>query len=321
MASTMPLRTERGSPTFSSTDPRELALYFRELELLFVKHTTGTSTDQEKKEWALFYLPVAVMDDWEMLPEYKALNKTWDDFKQAVEQLYPGSQAADRYTRADLDNHVARWRANGIATLGDWASFYRTFQAISGWLIAKGRLSQYDQSGRALRVLSPPVHAQVMQRLMIKEPDHNSDDAYTLEAINQAASYVLRGYSTSVQFPNLQAQPNTMAQPAQPPVQQYQQPAGGMYPFPQQQGAPVQVKQDTDGLMTKLDELTRRIDQLTTRGGGSGSGGNAQGQDGSGGMGRGGTAPRPGGMLSTFTCHYCGRSVMGCPTAQTSPAT
>ena len=96
MASTMPLRTERGSPTFSSTDPRELALYFRELELLFVKHTTGTSTDQEKKEWALFYLPVAVMDDWEMLPEYKALNKTWDDFKQAVEQLYPGSQAADR---------------------------------------------------------------------------------------------------------------------------------------------------------------------------------------------------------------------------------
>ena len=77
--------------------------------------------------------------------------------------------------------------AFGIRTLADWAEFYRTYLAITQWLIGKGQYSAFDQSQRALRMLDPGVRAIVDQWLMIKNPNQAIDDPYTLADINEAA--------------------------------------------------------------------------------------------------------------------------------------
>ena len=283
-ATNMPLSRDRGAPTFSSRKPRELGRYLRDLEQLFDQ--TKQTDDAKKKQWATQYLDVADADDWEMLPEYRDPLKSWADFKKAVIALYPGAADEERYTRADLDNHISRWRMHGISTLGDWAEFFRTYQAISTWLIGKQRLSSYEQGQRVLKVLDPQTLAAFLKRLELKDPDHNIDDAYTLQAINTAAGFVLRGNQASVAIPTATAGLPSSHSPSAPLSTA---PAG------------TTIKQeDMDALAAQLAALNRRLDQVA-------AGASAAG-------------PRPlvggGNPLSTFTCHYCGRvghGLSSCP--------
>ena len=291
-AATMPTRNERSSPSFSSAHPRELSRYFRELELLFKKF--AVAADADKKTWSTYYLSISDSDDWEMLPEFSDPVKTWEEFRKAVERMYPGSTEEARYTRADLDAHIARWRAHGVRTLGDWAEFFRTYQAITTWLISKGRFSTYDQGQRIFKVLDPAILAQMQQRLMIKDPDHDVDDSYSLDAINAAANYILRG--SNISSPQATAIAPSVPTPAPPAQGSTSTSASAAVPVP---GAPVKVE-PFDSLVSKVDALVKRLDQLNTGGAGA--------------------APRPrpgnGNPLSTFTCHYCGKAGHGlsnCP--------
>lgn len=278
----MPQRTERGAPAFSASNPRELSRYFVDLEILFKKCTIAADT--EKKTWSTYYLSVADSDEWEMLPEYGDPTKNWLDFQKAVQALYPGSTADERYTRADLDEHLARWRTHGISSLREWAEFFRTYQAITTWLIAKQRFSAFDQGHRIFKVLDPVTSNAVEQRLMIKDPDHIADDAYTLDAINQAATYVLRGTRTALPTPAALATtvPATTSSTSSASIAA---PAAHAAP------APVKAEPVIDALVAKLEAMSRKIDQLAAGAGSSGP------------------RPRVGGNspMATFTCHYCGK--------------
>ena len=139
----MPLREERGRPTFSGKDPRELKRYFKELEECFTRN--GVTDETKKKQWACFYPPVSTVEDWELIPEYADVNKTYDEFVKAIKNLYPGADDENRFTRADLNLHIDSWRRHGIVTLGDWAEYFRTYKTMTTWLILKGRMGAYDQ--------------------------------------------------------------------------------------------------------------------------------------------------------------------------------
>ena len=82
--------------------PRELPIYFSELELLF--DSAQISADQEKKENAQHYLQYEDFELWGTLPEFQS-QTTYEEFKAAVLRLYPGANTERQYCLADV-NHI-----------------------------------------------------------------------------------------------------------------------------------------------------------------------------------------------------------------------
>ena len=111
----MPSRGDRAAPTFDPAQSRSLRRYFEDLERLFTR--SQIVDDADKKLYACSYVPIDVADMWEMLPEYSDVQKTYDQFKEAVIKLYPGSDIGQLWTRADLFTLVIHTAQSGIHSI------------------------------------------------------------------------------------------------------------------------------------------------------------------------------------------------------------
>src|SRR6266568_4820112 len=100
--SPMPPQNHSSTPRFNSAKPRELLIYFSELELLF--DSAQISNDQEKKENAQCYLQYEDFELWGTLPECQSPT-TYEEFKAAVLCLNPGANTEHQYCLADI-NHL-----------------------------------------------------------------------------------------------------------------------------------------------------------------------------------------------------------------------
>ena len=187
----MPMRGDRAAPRFDSSQPRTLRRFFDDLELLLARAQITDS--EQKKIYARLYVPVDVSDIWEMLPECSNANKTYEEFKAAVFKLYPSADESKKWTREDLHNLVLTTMQKGITGLDDWSKFYREYYAISAYLIKKNRFSKDEQGRKIFEVLSGTVRDRVLSRLQIKAPDHAADEAYEIETLNDAVTWVLTG--------------------------------------------------------------------------------------------------------------------------------
>src|SRR6266567_956505 len=98
----MPPHNHLSAPRFDSAKPRELPIYFSELELLF--DSAQISANQEKKENAQHYLQYEDFKLWGTLPEFQSPT-TYEEFKAAVLRLYPGVNTDCQYCLAEV-NHL-----------------------------------------------------------------------------------------------------------------------------------------------------------------------------------------------------------------------
>jgi hypothetical protein len=95
----MPSRGDRSALKFDPKQPRELRRYFDDLDFAF-GHTAVT-TDDAKKQHA--YVDVDTSEMWETLEEYTDATKMYDEFKEAIYTLYPGSEEERKWSVADMD--------------------------------------------------------------------------------------------------------------------------------------------------------------------------------------------------------------------------
>ena len=135
MTTRMPARGDRSAPTFDPAKPRELKRFFVDLEYHF--KAIPTLSDAEKKEHATRYVSIEVADIWETLPEFSNGNNTFDDFKKAIQSLYPAANEDYRYTLADMDILIGNRQRLGIHSLADLADYHAQFLAITKFLISK----------------------------------------------------------------------------------------------------------------------------------------------------------------------------------------
>ena len=84
----MPAKSHSSAPKFDD-DPANLESYFTELEHLFDR--CRVRYDADKKVEAVRYLDATQRDVWRGTEEYEDETTAWDDFKQAIYRLYPGS--------------------------------------------------------------------------------------------------------------------------------------------------------------------------------------------------------------------------------------
>ncbi len=200
MTARMPARGDRSAPTFDHTKPRELKRFFVDIEYLF--KAIPAMPEEEKKEHATRYVSIEVADIWETLPEYSDITKSFDDFKKAIQSLYPASDEDYKYTLADMDILIGNRQRLGVHSLADLADYHAQFLAITQFLITKKRLSEIEQKHAYVRGFPPSIWSKVSQRLQLKFLDHLPDEPYPIQDVQAAARFVLHGtHSTALIAP------------------------------------------------------------------------------------------------------------------------
>ena len=190
-AHVMPLRGERGSPSFNQKQPNKLSQYFEQLKHLFTQ--CAINADNEKKSYVASYVEAEVADSWEALAEYSDANSTYQDFKNHLE-LY--NQVALRYIISNLDRLIGERQHIGIRSLQDLTAFHLQFNAVSHFLIMNRLLSFREQLQSYLHVFDDAVQTQVVMCLQIKHPDHHPSLSYDIEHIYDTAKWVLQGVTS-----------------------------------------------------------------------------------------------------------------------------
>ncbi|PPQ87096.1 hypothetical protein CVT25_001040, partial [Psilocybe cyanescens] len=187
----MPIRGDRGAPTFDPKQPAEIKRFFEQLDYLLAR--SGITDDKECKDHALRYLDYATADLWEAVPEFAALPPigTFALFKKAIIDSYMDNTR--KYSVSNLDLLIGERQRLGIHSLADLSDYHLRFQAISAHLIATSRLGTVDQYNAYVRGFSASFWSQVLGRLHIKFPDHFLDDTYTMVQVHEAARFVLHG--------------------------------------------------------------------------------------------------------------------------------
>ena len=187
----MPARGDRSAPRFDPQQPRELRRYFADLDFAFGR--AGIADRAEQKKHACRYVDVDTADLWESISQFSDAAADYNAFVKAVHALYPGSEEERKWSVADMDKLVGEQSRLGIISLADLGDYYRHFYTITTFLRSKSRLSDAEQSRAFVRGFQPDLWARISQRLQLKLPDHFPDDPYTLDAIHEAARFVLHG--------------------------------------------------------------------------------------------------------------------------------
>jgi hypothetical protein len=193
----MPSRGDRNAPKFDSTKPRELPRFFSDLEYLFMR--CNITDDAETKSHATRFLTVCDADAWEGLDEFTTATATYQEFKDAVLALYPGTAAGKKYSLADLDTLVGARARIGILSQGDFSEFYVDFSTISKHLIQQGELSVRDQTAAFRRAMEPDtLRTNINLQLRIMKPKVGPTAPHDLADLKEAAELVLQDTSVAI---------------------------------------------------------------------------------------------------------------------------
>ena len=194
----MPAKGHATAPSFDVNDPFAFHGYFLELEMLFKR--CGITTDSDKKEWAVRYLTYTTAELWRSIPEFKDAAKTFEEFKKALRNLYPGADESHKYSITDLDRVVQDRLRVGMTNAYDLAAYYRDFYTISEYLIGQQVLSTLEQDRKFRAGFPATLWVHVENHLNLKEPDHARGKPWTFQKIYEAAQWVLDGPTPSTTY-------------------------------------------------------------------------------------------------------------------------
>ena len=191
----MPVRGDRTCPVFNEADPRSLSRYFADLEALFRKHSVpdDAAAQADRKNFAVRYLSWAIEASWSSLDEFTEQTKTYDDFKKAVFELYPGVSTVPEWTVEDLQSVVDKRATAGVVKdLNEYSRFYVELRPIVKYLLGKNRINNIEANRALARALGASHRAAVGDRLKNDVPSRAANTPYTFEQFHKAATYVLQ---------------------------------------------------------------------------------------------------------------------------------
>ena len=149
----------------------------------------------------LKYLKVQTENLWKTAEAWSDATKTYNEFKNEVLKLYPGTMSDRTYTVQDLDLAISHYARISIISSADLGKYHRRFLLISQYLISKNRLATQEQSRSFFRGLRPQLEGRVRQWLQQKLIDHFPDNPYVLSDIYEAVHYVLMGTAFALRAP------------------------------------------------------------------------------------------------------------------------
>ena len=186
----MPVRGDRTAPKFDD-QPRSLARYFEDVsDLLALANIT---VEEEKIRYAQRYLNPDQYELWGTVtvPD----NPTFEQYKEGIVKLYPGSDGASKYLETDLDAIAAAGLSAGTDTRSGEAEFYRKFLPVARYLMTEGLVSKSQVHQKYLSGFDAKSADAIRRRVEIVNSTVDPAKGYSLEQLHGAAQQCLSAVS------------------------------------------------------------------------------------------------------------------------------
>ena len=181
----MPSRNHHSAPRFDGK-PASLWSFLDEVEQLAkICGITGKQTISA----AIRYAPVEEYELWKMQDSVGTDN--WEQFKEELFDLYPGSTGERRYSVANLQSLAKRQALAVITNAKEFGAYQRSFMTVASFLKGKSHLSDREISSYFMQGLDHTLRTKVKDQLKAENPRHHLDDPYSLSEISTVALFVL----------------------------------------------------------------------------------------------------------------------------------
>jgi hypothetical protein len=143
-------------------------------------------TKAQKKRNIVRYLSTEDADFWTQQPQWADASATWNDFKNAIQKAYPGSEPTKRNCISDMDALVGMTQRISIRNLEEFSDFYRKFCTIVEYLSSQNRISDREISTNFLHALPADLQHKIMFCIQVSDPNQHVDDPHTLKSLFDA---------------------------------------------------------------------------------------------------------------------------------------
>lgn len=181
----MPNRSHHAAPRFDGKSA-SLSLFLDDIEYL-AKACRLSQKDTIK--WTIRYSPSIDRELWEMQESVETGD--WEQFKEELYDLYPGSKGENKYSAANLQSLIDKQNSITIRDAEDYGTYHRSFLKISSYLRNKSRLSEREISIYFLQGLEPSFRCKVQAQMKAESPKRHPDDPYSIAEISASALFVL----------------------------------------------------------------------------------------------------------------------------------
>ena len=181
----MPNRSHHAAPRFDGKSA-SLSLFLDDIEYL-AKACRLSQKDTIK--WTIRYSPSIDRELWEMQESVETGD--WEQFKEELYDLYPGSKGENKYSAANLQSLIDKQNSIAIRDAEDYGTYHQSFLKMSSYLRNKSRLSKRETSIYFLQGLEPSFRCKVQAQMKAESPKQHPDDPYSIAEISASALFVL----------------------------------------------------------------------------------------------------------------------------------
>jgi hypothetical protein len=137
----MPLLGQKSAPAKFHGRYDEVKYFLRHYNQLCKGYNVS---DVEKCERIIDYCSSRVVQLIEALPSY--ISKNWTKLQADILAYFDADLKETRFIRRDLLSLTRQWKHKNINSLTTWKRYERKFITIAGWLYAKGKITDDQQS-------------------------------------------------------------------------------------------------------------------------------------------------------------------------------
>ena len=121
----MPNRSHHAAPWFDG----KLALLSLFLDNIEYLAKACRLSQKDTIKWTIRYSPSIDRELWEMQESVETGD--WEQFKEELYDLYPGSKGENKYSAANLQSLIDKQNSITIRDAEDYGTYHRRFQATS----------------------------------------------------------------------------------------------------------------------------------------------------------------------------------------------
>ena len=150
----LPLYGSRDAPVFrGAQDAKYLQRYIELVKELLKNHSV--TDDDKKKKWLGRYADPHTQKEWEGLPSFTDVGRTFEDHIEEVLDSYWETRDRNEGSLAKLDKLVGEYQGLTLNKQKETFDFIRSFRAIMNPLVAQGTLSNKGLVDKFLSALAP----------------------------------------------------------------------------------------------------------------------------------------------------------------------
>jgi hypothetical protein len=191
----MPAKGHSAAPKFDD-EPANLESYFTELEYQFDR--CRITSPYDRKVQAVRYLDAAPRRVWRGTESYENDDHTWEDFKDQIYKLYPGSGSEQRINLSDILAFVDANAQAPYPNEKELGAYYRRLLSDTTMMIRGNRMTPREQSIIYLRGLPDLLRRQTTCRIGMKNLDRHPEDLPPIPELYDASAFCVLGGGMTV---------------------------------------------------------------------------------------------------------------------------